>query len=117
VADIKRQYLLDYFDDCLARKYAVSTINSRLHDFQSVLRYLQEQEEVLVPQVLLRLPGLKLPDRLPRFLTDEQVRQVRDDLEARVAQVRFPSQQRDALLDRAVFYLLWQGGAYTTQYP
>lgn len=110
VADIKRQYILDYFDDCLAKKYAVSTINSRLHYFQSVLRYLQEQEEVLVPQVLLRLPGLKLPDRLPRFLTDEQVRLIRDDLEARVGQVRFVSQQRDTLLDRAVFYLLWQGG-------
>ncbi|MFN8457471.1 MAG: hypothetical protein U0401_22895 [Anaerolineae bacterium] len=92
VADIKRQYLLDYFDDCLAKKYAISTINSRLHDFQSVLRYLQEQEEVLVPQVLLRLPGLKLPDRLPRFLTDEQVRKVRDDLEVRVGQVlSFPT--------------------------
>jgi site-specific recombinase XerD len=110
VADIKRQYILDYFDDCLAKKYAISTINSRLHYFQAVLRYLQEQEEVLVPQVLLCLPGLKLPDRLPRFLTDEQVCQVRDDLEARVGQVRFPFQQRDALLDRAVFYLLWQGG-------
>ncbi|MBI1881931.1 MAG: tyrosine-type recombinase/integrase [Chloroflexi bacterium] len=110
VADIKRQYLLDYFDDCLAKKYAISTINSRLHDFQAVLRYLQEQEEILVPQVLLRLPGLKLPDRLPRFLTDEQVRKVRDDLETRVGQVRYPFQQRDALLDRAVFYLLWQGG-------
>lgn len=110
VTDIKRQYLLDYFDDCLAKKYAISTINSRLRYFQAVLRYLQEQEEVLVPQVLLRLPGLKLPDRLPRFLTDEQVRKVRDDLEARVGQVRFPVQQRDALLDRAVFYLLWQGG-------
>lgn len=110
VADIKRHYLLDYFDDCLAKKYAISTINSRLHEFQAVLRYLQEQEEILVPQVLLRLPGLKLPDRLPRFLTDEQVRKVRDDLEARVEQVRYPFQQRDALLDRAVFYLLWQGG-------
>jgi site-specific recombinase XerD len=109
ISDIKRQYILDYFDHCLAKKYAISTINNHLRCFQATLRYLQEQD-YLVPQVLLRLPGLKEPDRLPRFLTDEQVRKVRDDLEARVAQARSLVQQRDALLDRAVFYLLWQGG-------
>jgi len=109
VTDIKRQYILDYFDDCLARPYAISTINKHLHNFQSVLQYLYEQD-VLVPQVLLRLPGLKEPDRLPRFLTNEQVCKVRDDLEARVKQAPSPVRQRDALLDRAVFYLLWQGG-------
>jgi site-specific recombinase XerD len=109
VADIKRQHILDYVDDCLTKKYAISTINKHLRCFQGVLRYLQEQDH-LVPQVLLRLPGLKQPDRLPRFLTDEQVRQVRDDLEARVRQAGSPVQQRDALLDRAAFYLLWQGG-------
>jgi site-specific recombinase XerD len=109
VSDIKRQYILDYFDDCLAKKYALSTINKHLRCFQAVLRYLQEQD-YLVPQVLLRLPGLKEPDRLPRFLTDEQVCLVRDDLEGRVEQTRSPVQQRDALLNRAAFYLLWQGG-------
>lgn len=109
VADIKRQYLLDYFDHGLAQNYAISTLNTHLRCFQATLRYLQEQE-VLVPQALLRLPGLKAPDRLPRFLTDEQVRQVRADLEERVSQARFLVQQRDALLDRAAFYLLWQGG-------
>lgn len=109
VADIKRQYILDYFDDGLARKWAVSTINNHLRCFQAVLRYLQEQE-VLVPQVLLRMRGLKEPDRLPRFLTDEQVRQVRDDLERRVEQTTSPAHRRDALLERAGFYLLWQGG-------
>ncbi len=109
VAGIKRQYIFDYFDHYLAQKYAISTINKHLRCFQAVLRYLQEQD-YLVPQVLLRLPGLKKPDRLPRFLTDEQLRQVRDDLETRVGQARSPVQQRNGLLDRAAFYLLWQGG-------
>jgi site-specific recombinase XerD len=109
ISDIKRQYILDYFDHCLAKQYAISTINNHLRCFQATLRYLQEQD-YLVPQVLLRLPGLKEPDRLPRFLTDEQVRRVRDDLEERVAQAHSLVQQRDALLDRAAFYLLWQGG-------
>jgi site-specific recombinase XerD len=73
------------------------------------LHYLQEQGQ-LVPQVLLRLPGLKEPDCLPRFLTDEQICRVRAELEARVEQARTPVQQRDALLDRAAFYLMWQAG-------
>jgi site-specific recombinase XerD len=109
ISDIKRQYILDFFDDCLAKKYAISTVNNYLRCFQATLRYLQEQD-YLVPQVLLRLPGLKEPDRLPRFLTDEQVRKIRDELETEVVQARSLVQQRDALLNRAAFYLLWQGG-------
>ena len=58
----------------------------------------------------LRLRNLKQPDRLPKFLTDDQVRLLRDDVESRLAQARFFYQRRDALLDRAVFYLLWQCG-------
>jgi len=109
IADIKRQSILDYFDDYLAKGYAISTINKHLRCFQAVLHYLQEQGQ-LVPQVLLRLPGLKEPDCLPRFLTDEQICRVRAELEARVEQARTPVQQRDALLDRAAFYLMWQAG-------
>ncbi len=100
---------MDYVDHCLIAGYAVSTINNHLRSFRGVLLYLQEQD-FRIPQALLHLPILKQPDRLPRFLTDEQVRQVRDDFEQRVADARFAAQRRDALLDRAVFYLMWQGG-------
>lgn len=109
LTDIKRPYIDEYVDDCLSQGYAVSTINNHLRSFQAGLRYLQEQD-YLVPQVLLRLPGLKEPDRLPRFLTDEQVRRLRDDLEGRVTEHLSAAKRRDALLDRAVFYLMWQGG-------
>jgi integrase len=70
---------------------------------------LQEQD-YQVPLSLLRIPGLKQPDRLPRFLTDEQVRRLRHDFEQRVSQARTAVQRRNGLLDRAAFYLLWQGG-------
>jgi integrase len=63
-----------------------------------------------VPQALLGIRGLKVPDRLPRFLTDEKVSIVRADLEKRVKQARTPAKIRDSLLDRASFYLQWQGG-------
>lgn len=107
--DIKRQYVLDYVDHCLTAGYAASSINDDLRYFHAFLLYLQEQD-YRVPLALLRLPTLKQPDRLPHFLTDEQVRCLRDDFERRVSQARFSAQRRDALLDRAAFYLMWQGG-------
>jgi site-specific recombinase XerD len=109
LTDIKRQYLFDYVDHRLAAGYAPSGINSDLRYFHAFLIHLQDQG-YQVPQALLRIPRLKQPDRLPRFLTDEQVRLLRDHFEQRVAEARSSSKRRDALLDRAAFYLLWQGG-------
>lgn len=107
--DIKRQHLLDYSDHRLATGHAPSSINQDLRYFHAFLSFLQEQG-YQVPQALLRVPVLKQPDRLPKFLTDEQVRKLRDDLEQRVAHSAYPPQRRDALLDRAAFHLLWQAG-------
>jgi integrase len=45
---------------------------------------------------------------LPKFLTDEQVRLLRDEFEQCVAEERAYRHHRDALLDRAAFYLMWQ---------
>jgi integrase len=56
------------------------------------------------------MKGLKQPDRLPRFLTNEQVSAVQADLERQVAQADTPVLRRDSLLIRAAFYLLWHGG-------
>jgi len=109
VADVKRRYLLDYVDHALRQEYAASTINADLRCFQVTLLYLQEQD-VPVPQALLRVPTLKVPERLPRYLTDEQVRSVRDEMERQVAEARWAAQVRDACLNRAAFYLLWQCG-------
>ncbi len=63
-----------------------------------------------MPHSLMRLPCLKEPDSLPRFLTDEQVKLLRDDFEGRVKAAIDARDKRDALLDRAAFYLLWQCG-------
>ncbi|MDT8306748.1 MAG: tyrosine-type recombinase/integrase [Anaerolineae bacterium] len=107
--DIRRQQVFDYLDQRLAAGYAPSSVNQELRNFQAFLQFLQEQE-FLIPQGLLRLKGPKQPERLPRFLTDEQVCRLRDDLDQRPAEAGTPGQRRDALLDRAAFYLLWHGG-------
>lgn len=90
LTDIKRQYLFDYVDHRLAAGYAPSGINSDLRYFHAFLIHLQDQG-YQVPQALLRIPRLKQPDRLPRFLTDEQVRLLRDDFERRGPMLALPA--------------------------
>jgi integrase/recombinase XerC len=109
LADVRRKHLLDFMDGRLSAGYAASTINTEVRSFLGFLAFLQE-EGYPVPRSLFRVPGLKQGEPLPKFLTDEQVRLVRDEFERRVAQARDFRQRRDALLDRAAFYLLWQSG-------
>jgi len=107
--DIRRQYILDYIAHSLTAGYSTVTINQDLRYLRGFLLFLQDQG-YHIPQALLRIPGLKQPDRLPRFLTDEQVRLLRNHFEQRVTEADSSSKRRNALLDRAAFYLLWQGG-------
>lgn len=109
VGDIRRDHIFAYLDERLAASAAVKSVNQELRAFHAVLRFLQERD-VAVPLALLRLQGLKEPDALPRFLTDEQVNTLRTDLEQRVKEATTPVAKRNALLDRAAFYLLRQGG-------
>lgn len=109
LGDIQRKQLYAYVDARLEAKASVSTINNDLRYFVGLLRFLQEQGYA-VPQTLFGLRNLKQPERLPKFLTDHEVRRLRNDVECRLAQAMFFAQRRDALLDRAVFYLLWQCG-------
>jgi len=107
--DIKRRWLLDYADHRLVAGYAASGVNQDLRYFHAFLLFLQD-EDYPVPQALLRVPSVKQPDRLPKFLTDEQVRALRADFEQRVIEAPSPTAYRNAMLDRAAFYLLWQAG-------
>jgi site-specific recombinase XerD len=107
--DLKRQHLLDYVDHCLGKGYAVTAINNDVRNLHTFLVFLQE-EGYSVPHSLLKIPSLKQPDPLPRYLTDEQVRKLRDEVERKVQEVNIVSYRRLALLTRAAFYLLWQGG-------
>jgi integrase/recombinase XerD len=109
LTDVRRKHLYDYAEHRLALGKSVSTINADLRNFHSFMRFLQE-EDYLVPQALLRLHGLKQPERLPRYLTDEQVKALRDEFEGRVDTAIGSHRLRDALLDRAIFYLFWQSG-------
>ena len=107
--DVKRQFVLDYVDLRLDSGHAASGVNGDLRTFHGFLLFLQD-EGYAVPQSLLRIPCLNQPDPLPKYLTDEQVKLLRDEFERGVAQAEVVSYRRAALMDRAIFHLLWQGG-------
>jgi site-specific recombinase XerD len=109
LGDLKRQHVFRYMEHRLKAGYAESGINGDVRGLHGFLGFLQDGGYT-VPQALFRVPGLKEHQRLPKFLTDEQVRLLRDDLEARVRTATLSHNHRDALLDRAAFYLLWQAG-------
>ena len=109
LADLRREQLFAYIDERLAAGYSPKGVNQDVRAFQAVLRFLQERG-FQIPRSLLRLPGLKECNTLPRFLTDEQVNKLRADLERQVKRASTSTQERNALLDRAAFYLLWHGG-------
>lgn len=109
LADIRRQYLLDYVDHRLAEGRAASTINMELRSFHEFLLYLQDRGYDL-PAGLRHLPSLKQPESLPKFLTDTQIGQLRAHFEQAVAEAQHPPARREAVLTRAAFYLLWHAG-------
>ncbi|MCI0557768.1 MAG: tyrosine-type recombinase/integrase [Nitrososphaera sp.] len=109
LTDLKRQQVLDYVDQRLGAGYAVTGVNNDLRNLHTFLLFLQE-EGYSIPQSLLKMPFLKQPDPLPRYLTDEQVKQLREEVERNVREAQLASHRRLAVLVRGAFYLLWQGG-------
>ena len=109
ISDIKRKHIFAFIDERLTKGGNVRSINLDVRAFQATLRFLQERDYE-IPQALLRRFSLREPESLPRFLTDEQVRKLQAEIERCVPEATTPARQRNALLDRAIFYLLWQGG-------
>jgi integrase/recombinase XerC len=109
LADLKRVNVFDYVDFRLSAGHSVNGVNGDIHTLRSFLIFLQE-EGYAVPQSLLRLKGLKTPEPLPKFLPDDQVQRLCEQIERQAAQAVFPSHRRIHILTRAAFYLLWQGG-------
>jgi len=109
LADLRRAHVFDYVDFRLNGGHSVNGVNGDIHTLRSFLIFLQE-EGAPVPQSLLRIRGLKTPEPLPKFLPDEQVKRLREQIERQAAQAVFPSHRRIQILTRAAFYLLWQGG-------
>jgi site-specific recombinase XerD len=109
ISELRREYVLQFIHARLDVGRSAKTVNSSLSALRSFLTFLQE-EGVPVHPSLENIERLKEAERLPRYLPDWQVYCLQNALEAGVLKVQSRRQHEDALLLRAVFYLLWQGG-------
>jgi site-specific recombinase XerD len=109
VQDLRLEHIMQYIKDRLDAGYAASTINNHLSSLRSFLSFLREDGLEIHPS-LENIQRLKQAERLPRYLSSEQVRRLREAIEGAVTSPENKLENYDVLLIRAVFYLLWQGG-------
>jgi site-specific recombinase XerD len=80
-----------------------------LSALRSFLAFLKE-DELEIHASLEKIQRLKQAERLPRYLSAEQVGRLKEVIEAGANNTSTKVENYDALLTRTVFYLLWQGG-------
>ncbi|HUG33132.1 MAG TPA: site-specific integrase [Anaerolineales bacterium] len=84
-------------------------MNGSLSLLRSFLSYLKEDGFDIHPS-LENIQRLKDVDRLPRYISSAQVQRIREAVDAEILTAHSEQKRHDALLLRAVFHLLWQGG-------
>ncbi len=109
VAELQLDHILQFIKARLEAGRSTRTVNTSLSCLRSFLSFLKE-DQVEVHPSLENIQRLKEEERLPRYISSEQVLRLRNEIEGNVSQAQTKAMQSDALLLRAVFYLLWQGG-------
>jgi site-specific recombinase XerD len=103
------RWLDDYVDVKLREGLAPVTINWDLTNFRSFCRFLID-EEYNVPQLILRMKLLNTPRRLPRPLSEDQIRRLECCIQTASNKAKTEYQRHLAVRDLACFYLLWHCG-------
>lgn len=109
VSDLRLEHVTRFIQDRIGERRSASTVNGSLSLLRCFLRFLKEDDIEIHPS-LENIKRLKEVDRLPRYMSGEQVQRVREELEAGLLNAQDEAMKHDALLVRAVFHLLWQGG-------
>ena len=109
VSDLQLEHVQQFIKARLDAGRSARTINVSLSCLHSFLAFLQEDQVVIHPS-LDNIQRLKEGERLPRYITSEQMLRLQGEIEGQVSQAPTQAVQYDALLLRAIFYLLWQGG-------
>jgi site-specific recombinase XerD len=109
VQDLCLEHVMQYIKERLDAGYSASTVNNHLSALRSFLAFLREDELEIHPS-LENIQRLKQPERLPRYLSSEQVGRLKEAIENHINNSSNKLENYDALLIRTVFYLLWQGG-------
>lgn len=103
--ELRLEHVLQYVRFRLDSGRSARTVNGNLSALHSFLSFLKEDGTNIHPS-LENIRRLKEAERLPRYMSSEQVHRLRSEIEERASR----DGDHDALLMRAVFYLLWQGG-------
>jgi site-specific recombinase XerD len=101
---LRRRDVAAYMEARLASGRAASTVNRELTNLWGLLRYAEEQGYTVAPSIF-RVKPLKLPQRVPRFLSEVEYQRLEQAVLKRTAAGR-----RNDRLDRAWFYLLAHAG-------
>jgi site-specific recombinase XerD len=109
VQDLRLEHVRQYVKIRLDAGFSPGTVNNHLSSLRSFLFFLKE-DDMEVHASLDNIQRLKEPERLPRYMTSEQMRLLRDQVEENASNTKSITEKYDALLIRAVFYLLWHGG-------
>jgi site-specific recombinase XerD len=109
VQELRLEHVTQYVKHRLKEGYSSSTVNNHLSSLHSFLIYLKE-DAIEIHSSLDNIQRLKEAERLPRYMTSEQVHRLRNEIEEYALNAKSALEKYDALLIRAVFYLLWQGG-------
>ena len=109
VSDLRLEHVLQFVKTRLEARRSPKTVNSSLSALRSFLSFLKE-DGIDVHPSLDKIQRLKQEEVLPRYMSAEQVRLLKEALESNVLQANTIKDQDEALLLRAIFYLLWQGG-------
>ncbi len=109
VSELRLDHVTQFIQQRIGEGRSASTVNGSLSMLRCFLLFLRE-DGVEVHPSLEHIKRLKGVDRLPRYMSTEQVQRVRKEVDARLLTAPDEEQKHDALLLRAVFHLLWQGG-------
>ena len=112
VKELRLEYVLQFVKARLDAGISARTVNHSLSALGSFLSFLKE-DDIEVHLSLDNIQRLKEAECLPRYMTSEQVRRLREEIEENIARARDKDERQEALLTRSVFYLMWQGGLRT----
>jgi site-specific recombinase XerD len=99
----------EYVDYGLQRGLCAGTLNGALRALQMFCRFLRE-EGYTVPLPMTQLRLLNTPHRLPRPLSDEQVRRLEQHIQSAIASAPNEAHRQQTIMDLAGFYLMWHCG-------
>jgi integrase/recombinase XerC len=108
-SELQLDHVQQFIKSRLEAGRSARTVNTSLSCLRSFLSFLKENQVEIHPS-LDNIQRLKEDERLPRYISSAQVLRLQSGIEGNVSQAQTKTMQYDALLLRAMFYLLWQGG-------